>query len=52
MPLTKLVLTIDVLQGFMISEENELLMHQVVTPMLQCLNYGVEVQVVSRIILL
>jgi hypothetical protein len=51
-PPTQLVLTIDVLQSLVIGNKDKLLMYQIVTLMLQRLDDGIELQVVSGIILL
>ena len=52
MSTAKLLLAINVLQGLMIGDEDELLLHEIMTSMLQRLHNGVEFQIISRIILL
>jgi hypothetical protein len=49
---TELLLAIDILEGFMINDKNELLLHQAMTPMLQRLDNGVELQIIGKIVLI
>ena len=49
---TQPVLAIDVLQGLMIYDKNELPLYKIVMPMLQELNYGIGLQIIGGVILL
>ncbi len=52
MSAVELLLAIDILEGLMISDKDELLLHQVVTPVLQRLYNGIELQIIGGIVLL
>jgi hypothetical protein len=52
MSATELLLAIDILEGLMISDKDELLLHQVMTPMFQRLYNGIKLQVIGEIVLL
>lgn len=52
MSTAKLLLAINILQGLMIVDEDELLLHKVMTPMLQRLHNGIEFHIIGGIILL
>jgi len=52
MPAVELLLAINILEGLMINDKDELLLHQVVTPVLQRLYNGIELQIIGGMVLL